>query len=251
MEIVNGKPVISEIVVSGRKQPLTDIREQMLEEHQSYFRIFSDADNSSITREKLMNELQRINEYTDNHFNLDTTELKCTLKSLQRSRNVLLWHDTSTLSDHSHLLMLVKCLYDTALFFTDDEYEQQYKGVQTAVEKPFIYIFARCPPTDEQIKYTQTRVNDLKELHYNLETEKGDVTDVMRFFHGDSPACSFEIGHQKGENYFCWDCGIFAEKCNDITYAYYTDCQSIQSRLDKIKETTTSQEKRKKNSLKL
>ena len=127
MEIVNGKPVISEIVDSGRKQPLTDIREQMLEEHQSYFRILSDAAYSSITREKLINELQRINEYKDNHFNLDRAELKCTLKSLQRTRNVMLWHDTSTVSDHSHLLMLVKCLYDTALFFTEDEYEQQYE----------------------------------------------------------------------------------------------------------------------------
>ena len=56
------------------------------------------------------------------------------------------------------------------------------KSVQTAVEKPFIYLFAHCPPTDEQIKYTQTRVDDLKELQHNLQTEKGDVTDVMLFF---------------------------------------------------------------------
>ena len=186
MEIVNGKPVISEIVVCGRKQPLTDIREQMLEEHQKYFRIFSDADYSSMTREKLINELQRINEYKHNHFNLDTVELKCTQKSLQRTRTLMLWHDTST--DHSHLLMLVKCLYDTSLFFTDDEYEQQ-----TAMEKPFISIFARCPPTDEQIKYTQTRVDDLEELQHNLETANGDVTDVMRFFHGNSPECSKKV----------------------------------------------------------
>ena len=127
VEILNGKPVISEIVVSGRKQPLTDIREQMLEEHQKYFRIFSDADYSSMTREKLINELQRIEEYKNNDFNLGTAELKCTLKPLQRTRNLMLWHDTSTASDHSHLLMLVKCVYDTALFFTDDEYEQQYE----------------------------------------------------------------------------------------------------------------------------
>ena len=221
----------------------------MLEEHQHYFRVFSDAEYSSMTREKIMEELQRINEYKDNHINLDTDELQRILKSFQRTRNLMLWHDTSTVSDHSHLLMLVKCLYDTALFFTDDEYEQQYGEkmcVQTAVEKPVIYILARCPPTDEQIKYTQTRVDDLKEFQHKLQTKKEDVTDVMRFFHGDSPACSFEIGHQKGGNYFCWDCGIFAEKSDDITHAYYTDSQSIQSRLDKIKETSTSQEKNHK-----
>ena len=88
--------------------------------------------------------------------------------------------------------------------------------VQTAVEKPVIYILARCAPTDGQIKYTQTRVGDLKEFQHKLQTKKGDVTDVMRFFHGDSPACSFEIGHQKGGNYFCWDCGIFAKKSDDM-----------------------------------
>ena len=67
----------------------------------------------------------------------------------------------------------------------------------------------------------------------------------MRCFHGDTPACSFEVGHQKWGNYFCWDCGIYAEKCDDITYAYYTDSQSIQSKLDKIKKPTTSQEQMK------
>ena len=128
--------MISEIVVSGRKQPLRDIREQMLEEHQHYFRVFSDAEYSSMTREKIMEELQRINEYKDNHINLDTDELQRILKSFQRTRNVMLWHDTSTVSDHSHLLMLVKCLYDTSLFFTDDEYEQQY-GKKCVCKQPW------------------------------------------------------------------------------------------------------------------
>ena len=89
----------------------------MLEEHQKYFRIFSDPDYSSMTKENLINELQRMNEDKGNHFNLDTAELNCTLKSLQRTRNLMLWYDTSTVSDYSHFLMLVKCLYDTALFF--------------------------------------------------------------------------------------------------------------------------------------
>ena len=74
---------------------------------------------------------------------------------------------------------------------------------------------------------------------------------MLCFFHGDSPTCSFEIGHQKGGNYFCWDCGIFAEKSDDITHAYYNDSQPIQSRLDKIKETSTSQDKIINNPLKL
>ena len=52
----------------------------------------------------------------------------------------MLWHDTSTVSDHSHLLMLVKCLYDTALFFTDDEYEQQYEEEKKCTNHSFTYL---------------------------------------------------------------------------------------------------------------
>ena len=124
------------------------------------------------------------------------------LKSFQRTRNLMLWHDTSTVSTHSHLLMLVKCLYDAALFFTDDEYKQQYGKkmcVQTAVEKPVIYILARCPPTDERIKFTQTRVDDLKVFQHKLQTKKGNVTDVMRFSMETSLHVALKQDTKKGE----------------------------------------------------
>ena len=73
----------------------------------------------------------------------------------------------------------------------------------------------------------------------------------MRFFHGDGPACSFEIGHQKGGNYFCWDCCIHADYCNDIPHTFYTSSKDINSRMGIVSATATSQTKLCKGNLKL
>ena len=57
----------------------------------------------------------------------------------ERTRSLLLWHGESTLSNHGHLLMMVACLYDPAVFLTDDEYKEKYNmelNVRSEVEKP-------------------------------------------------------------------------------------------------------------------
>ena len=94
-------------------------------------------------------------------------------------------------------------------------------------------------------------MEDLKSLKDPLQSKNGAIFDVMRFFHGDGPACAFEVGHQKGGNYFCWDCGIYAEHCNDIPYSYHMESKSIEESIDKIMETTTSQEKTTNGLMKL
>jgi hypothetical protein len=166
----------------------------------------------------------------------------------------MLWHDTSTISDHSYLLMMVKCLLWSCNIYTNEEYEHMYNkkiNIQVEIEKPVIYILARCPPTDDQIKYIDTRLEDLNELKTTLITEKGSIKHIMRFFHGDGPACSFEIGHQKSGNYFCWDCYVHADYCNDIPHTFYTSSKNINSRIGIVSATTTSQTKLCEGKLKL
>ena len=75
-------------------------------------------------------------------------------------------------------------------------------NIQTELEKPHVYIVARCRSHDvEQLVYVETRLCCLQHLQRNLKTKDGvDIKDIMRFFHGDSrflPPChEFESGQQ-------------------------------------------------------
>ena len=56
---------------------------------------------------------------------MNILEKKEYLKKLQRTRNLAFWHDCSTVSNHSHFLMMVITLYDKAIFLTDEEFHEK------------------------------------------------------------------------------------------------------------------------------
>ena len=87
-------------------------------------RLRSDNNYSKLSREDTIKQLRRINEFdvTDIHKNTDI--LKSKLKKFERTRNLMFWHDGSTISNHSHIFVMVSCLYDPAIFVTDEEYSK-------------------------------------------------------------------------------------------------------------------------------
>jgi len=126
----------------------------------------------------------------------------------------MFWHDGSSISNHSHILMTVSCIYDPATFLTDAEYQQKYGkliNVQPIVEAPYLYLLARCPSNDQQLMYVEERINDIKNLKTPLAVDGLLINDVMRIFKGDNPAAQFEAGHQKNGDYFCWQCPLYAQ----------------------------------------
>ena len=109
-------------------------------------------------------------------------------------------------------MMMVLCMYDDGAFIIDQEYQSEpgyQQNVQSIVEKPYIYLLARCPSDDHQLLYSQERINDISELSRKNEFHVIDITDVMRIFKGDNPACKCENGQQKNGYYFCWQCPLF------------------------------------------
>ena len=61
------------------------------------------------------------------------------LKGIERTRHLIIWADNSTLLNDGYLLMTVNVLYDEAVFYTNEEMEEQGKGniaVQSLVERP-------------------------------------------------------------------------------------------------------------------
>ena len=58
-------------------------------------------------------------------------------------------------------------------------------NVQAEIERPQLYLIARCPSSEAQIVYNETRIEDLLELKKKLKNEKEiEINDVMRFFKG-------------------------------------------------------------------
>ena len=87
----------------------------------------------------------------------------------------MMWHDGSTLSSHSYLLMMVSIMYDRAVFLTNEEYEQKYHtslDIQSIIEKPQVYLLARCPSNDQQILYIEERLQDILNLNLTITSSK-------------------------------------------------------------------------------
>ena len=228
---------------------------RMLKNHKDFLRLFDDNQMENMSREDTISELERINEFCEKDYSLTTEDLKKKFKTFNRKRHFIFWHDGSTISNHSHILMMVTCLYDKALFLSNSEYKvinSRDVDVQAAVERPYLYILARCPSSDEQIMYIDTRLEDVKKLAKPIKTESGIVIhDEMRFFKGDGPAVQFETGQQKGGLFFCWGCGVKATRTIDLTHVYNNPYISMQERNKIVLKTTGSQSRSRRKILKL
>ena len=57
----------------------------------------------------------------------DTDEiLRYKLKSLERTRNIKVWHDHSDVLNHTYVSFMVSYIYDQTNVLTDEEYKSKY-----------------------------------------------------------------------------------------------------------------------------
>ena len=127
--------------------------------------------------------------------------------------------------------------------------EEQGKGnvdVQSLVERPQIYILARCGLSEaEQLTYIKTRKTCLESLGNTVVTSSGvEITDVMRFFHGDGPQQEFESGEQKGGNAGCSGCSGDARRYNCLSVSLSKPFLSLSERLRKVLQGPAGRKKR-------
>ena len=69
-----------------------------------------------------MDQLKKIHELEDHELRVSDEYMREKVKKHQRTRNLIFWYDSSSLSSNSHILIMVACLYDTTVFYTDEEY---------------------------------------------------------------------------------------------------------------------------------
>ena len=151
IKIVDGKIEDEEFDAQGKRISLPEINKNLLEKHNNYLRIQNDQYYNNITQVEVTGELKRINKYADNFNNISFDDLCLKLKKFQRARHLCIWHDGSSISNHVHLMIMVNVIYDPDIFYTDDKYLNMFKekvNIQTEVEKPVMYLLARCPAND-------------------------------------------------------------------------------------------------------
>ena len=139
----NGEIKMVDVEVCGIRISLTEIRNTMLKEHQQYMRLISDDEYQIMPKTKLIHDLKQFHEFNGEQ---DKDKLLAHLKSIQRTRHLTMWHDGSTISNHSHLLIMFSVVYDPAVYHTNNEYRLTHKknvNIQSIVEAPHIYILAR------------------------------------------------------------------------------------------------------------
>ena len=57
-------------------------------------------------------------------------------------------------------------------------------------------ILARCPSNEQQILYSQERLDDIIALIQDIKTDDTEIIDKMRILKGDKRASQFEAGQQ-------------------------------------------------------
>ena len=244
-----------EIEVQGRKIPLNKIRLDLNKKQEMYMRIHNDQELLALSRDDLIKNFKRINEFRHDFETLTTEELRQKLCVFERSRHLMLWHDGSTVSNHSHLLMMVSTMYDPAIYLTNEEFFAKHKyyiNIQSIIERSNLYILVRCPSNDQQIMYSETTLEDILTLNNPLPTPSGiPLNDVVWVFKGHAPAAQFEAGQQKGGNYFCWSCPMKSNQSQDIISTFNAPFLSLEDRITKVKQSVASQDKLDNQRMKL
>jgi hypothetical protein len=226
-----------EFTAEGRKIPLDQIRKKMLETHKPFLRAQCDNYYNNLSEQVLKGRLKELNELQKDLFSQE--EMKEKLKTIEKTRHLLVWLDNSTVVNHGYLVCLITCLYNPAVFLTNDEYKLktgQSLNVQKVVETPEVHFIARCGSSDsEQLMYSETRMQCIQGLKHNIKTSDNiEYIDKLRLCHGDSPLRAFEAGQQKGGNYFCSNCGVYYSMTYELDHVLNCPLISLQDRQDKV-----------------
>lgn len=217
----------------ARKYPLTDIRRKALLNNKDLMHTRSEEEYEAMSFEVLKKRMNSLHEKVND----DATahELREKLKSFERTRHWLIWHDHSTIANSGFMLFLLRELYDPAIHLTNKEYLQKHgtpADVQAKIETPHLYMLGVSGSGDaDQLMFVPTRRECLRDLKEPISTSEGiKVHDKMRLMNGDSPAVELEDGTQKGGHRGCAGCDGDMRSGYDYEYMAYRSYKSLKEK---------------------
>ena len=177
----------SSFTICGRKVPLLNIRQKLLEREEKFMKPPLDIYLLSCE------EIQQM--YISLTGKLEITEheaMLSTIAELTNTRHLRFWHDASTVAGSGHFLVTVNTIYDPAIHQTSQQYKQRTGfevDVPKKIEEPVIHLLAQASSSvEEQLEYGETRLDCVKELVIKCKSKSTgkEITDVIRFFSGEA-----------------------------------------------------------------
>ena len=126
-------------IITGRKFPLKEIRQQLTTRHEKYMRLATDNDINNISKEELLSKLSAISEECKATSTVE--QLREQYKTVQRSRTLAIWHDHATLLGLGTLMIMVHVVYGPAVFYTQQEVQGSI-NLQATIEQQEIHLIA-------------------------------------------------------------------------------------------------------------
>ena len=97
-------------MTEDKKAPLREICSKMLKHHQNYTRFYSDQ-HYIAEKDQMFQYLKKYNEYYPDFDPLLVNEICLKLDVLMQTQNLMFLHDGSSISNHSHLMIMVSCMF--------------------------------------------------------------------------------------------------------------------------------------------
>ena len=132
-------------------------------DHQNYMQLHTDEEIKSCDEITLIDMLKKRKTFPSKKYFIDKIWFTKSAIKCKRTRHPMFWHDGSSISNHDHIMMMVSCMYDDGSFITDQEYQSEYgylQNIEFIVEKPYIYLLARCPSDDAKKWYFRVKPED-------------------------------------------------------------------------------------------
>ena len=205
----------------------------------------SEVDYEAMTNEELETRLKKIGEYKEQPEGETTRkELVNSLKHWERTRLLMIWSDHSSVMNHGHILLTVNAIYDPAFYYTSQELRG--KDAQEMVEKPQIYLIARCRDTiEDQLLYSDTRLEDIQQLTTKIiSSHNVFINEICRMFHGDHPSQEVESGEQLGGNFGCCGCTMSSTQYSDHVASLRAPQITLEERRKKVIAGPAGKERR-------
>ena len=210
------------IGVQARKIPFQDIRKEALNRNKSLLKIKDDSYYNQLTKDELIEELQKIHEESSD----DIDQMRKMLKTYQRQRHWLLY---------GHMLFCLRELYDPVIHMTRQEMlakTGKNVDVQATVEEPQLCMLGQSRSTvEDQMNFIPTRQEDLRDLKNPTITASGiEVTDIMRYMNGGNPATEMEDGTQHGGHYGCPGCDGDINSSHNLAYSLQRKYKTLEKK---------------------
>ena len=182
--VIDGSLKNASSEVYGRKIPLLDLRQALLEKQEKFMHLMSNDEIYSLSLEVE----EKLRSYAEIHVSTGIVDQHLLLKKLQRSRTLVLWHDRSTIIGSGYLLMTIHALYDPAVYLSTAQYERKSgrkcaRSVQEIVEEPELYMLCMSSSSlSDQLSTISDRLDCLLDLSKPVDCSKNvTIHDSLTF----------------------------------------------------------------------